>query len=49
MKKIAARKAGAKPVATRKIKRHPRPKPANKREACFDASNYLLEDHPELC
>jgi hypothetical protein len=49
MKKIAARKTGAKAVVTRKIRRQPKRKPANKREACFDATNYLLEDHPELC
>jgi hypothetical protein len=48
MRKLTAQKIEAKVVVTRKPKTQPKRKPATKRDACFDATNYLLEEHPEL-
>jgi len=48
MKKLTARKLDATPSVTRKPKHQAKPKPSMKADVCFDHSNYLLEEHPEL-
>jgi len=49
MKKLATRrKTEVKIVVPKKHTRHPRRKPKNNPEAAFDATNYLLQDYPDL-